>query len=549
MIAWLRRQERFAEPAVLGLGLLWVAFFFWCQCDGLTNPWVLEWDSRVVTLPAWRYHGTGLFPHDFLVDFVAVYCPPLVKVVYWIGTFFANPFWISKVVPIVLGAIVAWHCYQIGRLFGNRALGVAATVLVLHCHFVWGRIVGLTARAFAFPIIFAFFHYTIAKRERAALLLLVASTLLYPSAFLVCAPAYGMVLLIEAVATRTLDLRRWLRYGAAMVLSVGLIAVTALRPDPRIGHPILYKELETLVQRGIVGMWPLPPADWVVERALRAAIHDDYGPVLWARKWHARQSGFLVLVFAALLALVANLRLRRLHPLFLAFFVATVATFALAQAVPYRLYLPDRILFYGGPPLLVLGLLQLAYLAMTRVSERHAATLAALVVCTFELGFYGTGLSPRVGLHDWSGKNTPVVRFAATLPKDVTLAASFDTASSIQAFAHRQVLFSSITNTPIYYPSAVELERRIRVYFQAYYAHDWTPVQKLRDDEHIDFLVVDSRDFGPEAYRRAQYAMWTPLMQQLLYAGPQDKLVWRTPPPAAIVFRDGTSMVIDLHKL
>src|SRR6266542_3176996 len=102
MIAWLRRQERWLEPTVVALGLLWIAAFFYDQLDGLRDPWVLEWDARAVTLPAWRYHGSGLFPNDFLVDFAAVYLPPLTKVVYWIGTLFTDPLTVSKWVPIAL---------------------------------------------------------------------------------------------------------------------------------------------------------------------------------------------------------------------------------------------------------------------------------------------------------------------------------------------------------------------------------------------------------------------------------------------------------------
>jgi hypothetical protein len=549
MIAWLRRQERWVEPAVVALGVLWIAVFFYLQLDGLRDPWVLEWDARAVTLPAWRYHGSGLFPNDFLVDFAAVYLPPLTKVVYWIGTLFTDPLTVSKWVPIALGAYVTWQCYQLGRHLGGRALGVGAAVLILHCNFVWGRLVGLTARAYAFPIIFTFLHLVVARRERSVLALLLVSTLLYPSAFLVCAPAYGMLILLEAVQTRTFDRRRWLRYGATLAGAFGLLAVTALRPDPRVGHPILYKELETLLQRGIVGMWPQPPAEWVVRLAVKVAAYDDFGPVLWARRWAPRQSGLILVVTALLMALLAGRRLRRIHPVFPAFLIATVAAFAVAQSFPYRLYLPDRVLLYGAPPLLLIGLLQLAHLGMSRLTERHAGVLATLLVCTLELGFYGTGLTRGIGLHDWRNRNTPVVGFAATLPKDVTIAAPFDVASNIQAFARRQVLFSSILNTPIYYPSGVELERRIKVFYRAYYAHDWAPVRTLMNDEHIDYIVVDERDFGPSAVARAQYAMWTPFFRQLLFAAPLEKLVWRAPPPNAIVFRDGQTLVIDLHKL
>jgi hypothetical protein len=141
------------------------------------------------------------------------------------------------------------------------------------------------------------------------------------------------------------------------------------------------------------------------------------------------------------------------------------------------------------------------------------------------------------------------VRFVATLPKDALIAASFDQSSSIQAFAQRKVLFSSILNTPIHYPIAVELERRIEEYYRAYYARDLAPVQAMMAVDHVDYLVVDSRDFGPEAIKRAEYLMWTGLGRSLINAGPRDKLLFANPPAAAVVFHFATVTVIDLHKL
>jgi hypothetical protein len=283
---------------------------------------------------------------------------------------------------------------------------------------------------------------------------------------------------------------------------------------------------------------------------MKTVFFEPYGDNVWMRGWPLRSDGTLVYVVAALLAGVAGRRLFSLNLVFPATLAGSLALFAVAQSVPYRLYLPERIVQYAFPPLLLLGLLQVAYLAFTKLSSRHAGVLAALSLCVLELGFYGDGLTPRVNMWDWSAKDTPTVRFIGTLPKDVKVAASFDVSSGIQTFARRQVLFSSILNTPILWPMALELERRIISYYEAYFARDWAPVRRMIAEDHIDYLVVDSRDFGPDALNRCKYiAAWTAIARRQLTAGPIDQMIWAHPPDKAIVFRDGPVAVVDLRKL
>ena len=547
MRPWLQRLERWVEPAVLAAAAAWTLWFFWLQTPGLFNQHFLEWDARAHTLSAWRYHGTGLFPDDLLVDFAAVYYPPGVKLVYWIGTLFANPHWVSKFVPFALGAVVVWQTYALGRALGGRVVGAAAVVLLFHCHFVWGRIVGLDARAFGFPLMISFLRYTVERRERPALAILLAETFFYPSTFLICAPAYGATLLWPW----KLD-RRWLHFLGVAALGMIVLAVTALRVDPRIGHPILMKELETLVQRGIVGTWPLPPAWDVMRQAVRTSLHDDYGII---RRWeHApwREDGTILAGVAVALALLVLRRWRTLKKVpivFPAMFAGSLVAFALAQWFPYRLYIPERMLQYAWPPVLIIGFLLLAYLAFFTLTERWAGVLAALLVCTLELTLYGNGFVRDINVHDWTRRDDATVQFVATLPKDAHIAASFDLSSSIQTFARRQVLFSSIINTPIHYPIAAELERRIREYYTAYYARDLAPVRAMMAADKIDYLVVDGEDFGPLALKRAEYGPWTPLMRSLVAAGPPEKMIFAHPPDAAVVYRRGLVTVVDLHKL
>ena len=123
--------------------------------------------------------------------------------------------------------------------------------------------------------------------------------------------------------------------------------------------------------------------------------------------------------------------LRKVPIVFPAMFVGSLVAFAVAQAVPYRLYIPDRLLLYAWPPLLLFGLLLLAYLAFSTVtSARVAGILAAVVCCALELGFYGDGFQPDINVHNWARRDDATVRFAATLPKDVLIAAPFDVSSN-----------------------------------------------------------------------------------------------------------------------
>jgi hypothetical protein len=95
----------------------------------------------------------------------------------------------------------------------------------------------------------------------------------------------------------------------------------------------------------------------------------------------------------------------------------------------------------------------------------------------------------------------------------------------------------------------LELERRIRDYYLAYYARDPAPIARLRDVDHVDYLVVDARDFGRDAWKRAEYLNWTGLARAQLAAGPIDQMIWAHPPDAAVVFRNGPEAVVDLRKL
>src|SRR5206468_7159237 len=135
----------------------------------------------------------------------------------------------------------------------------------------------------------------------------------------------------------------------------------------------------------------------------------------------------ILLLLAAVLATRAWGNLRKIPLAFPALLIGSLIAFAVAQSFPYRLYIPERILQYSWPPLLIFGFLLLAYLAFSTLTQKWAGVLAALLVCGLELGLYGDGLTRDINIHNWTSRDTPVVQFVATLPKESLVAASFDT--------------------------------------------------------------------------------------------------------------------------
>lgn len=539
------------ELALVCGAICYVGTFLAIQLDGIFDPYVMEWDARANTLPAWRWHGTGLFRDDLLVDFAATQNPPLWRAVYWLGSLFVTPNTIAKWLPFPLFLVVVWQAWQFARRLGGRVAGATAIVLVAHCNFVWDRIVGGNARAFGFPLVFAFIRYAAQKRERAVLATLLLMALAYPSALVFCAPAWGLLLLARDERHRFAELDgRWLRFGVVGATALGLAAWFALHTDARIGHAITLDELEGLGQRTFSALWPLAEPRYPVQKTLAYSLFYPSGTPLLFASWPLRQNGAIALAVAAFLVGAAGRRLREVPLVIPALLVSSVVAFAVAQAVAYRLYFPERMLQFSWPPVLLLGLVAVGLRAFASFGARDAALLTAAVLLGTQLLTNGDGLARAIGLHDWHARETTVVKEIAKLGPDVVVAAPFDEANAVQYLAHRKVLFSAISNIPHHYPYAVELERRIRAWYLAYYARDWETVRRFARDEHVDYLVVDTGDFGPNAVQRAKYVEpWTALAQRLVRSGPAKGLVLAAPPPAAIVFHDGPTLLVDTHRL
>jgi hypothetical protein len=363
-----------------------------------------------------------------------------------------------------------------------------------------------------------------------------------------CAPAFALYQLYEARRERSLQPILLL-----VICGFGCIALalpTLLLADPRLGSPIRIEELAVLRQRGMWSLYPLPPHSWVLERGLHITLDDtfteQYGPL----------PVYAALFFRALAAvvLVVALARRRIPLIFPCVALCGAMAYVLASAVAYRLYVPDRMIHYALPPLVLLLLapmaLEAAALVPARFLPRHArvtAVVLALVLPT--LAFGGLGLQRDNGLRDWSAEHTPAMRFIAGTASDALVAAHPATSSFVEVFGQRSALFSGITNAPNFNRYGRIVEDRISAFYDAYYASKLDGVRAFVRQYDLDYLVVDTRDFGVAARKRAVYASpWTEYALRLI-GHARGHFALAAPPPETIAFRDGPVLVLDAKKL
>src|SRR5262249_44141975 len=110
-----------------------------------------------------------------------------------------------------------------------------------------------------------------------------------------------------------------------------------------------------------------------------------------------------------------------------------------AQALAYRLYLPQRMLQLAWLPVFLLAL----PLSLEHVLRRRGTLGAALGTCAILFTCSGDGLAIAENLTDFNPKWTPVMRGLATLPADALVAAHPERGSYVQLFAHRRTLVSA----------------------------------------------------------------------------------------------------------
>jgi len=310
-----------------------------------------------------------------------------VKLVYWIGTLFANPHWVCKFVPFSRRVVVC-RASRSARL-GGRVVGAAAVVLC-SCSCV-GANRGLNARVrLSADDLVSPLH--IEKRERPALGS--CSRDVFYRRRSSSRAAYGATLLwpwkLDAAGYATCGRRRRL----------GCCADGAARRSAH-RHPILIDELRPAAAR-IVALAARSGGRHA--QAWRTSLHDDYGLIHWMPR-RRRASTLDPLFVAGALALCCSVaanagasadRVPASSSLAGAFF--------LRSGFPIALH-SRRMLQYAWPPLLIFAFCSRLSRVLHLTQKWPACWRRSCV--RLELTFYGDAFCATSTFHDWRRRDDP----------------------------------------------------------------------------------------------------------------------------------------------
>ncbi len=435
---------------------------------------------------------------DLLIDYARAYVPWGVKGLYWIAARAIDPLLFSKILPGLLFVSLGMLLFSLGRRLAGPAAGACAVGAYWLTPFFLDQLAGGLAHSFAAPLLALFALGWLERRPGVVGAALLLQALFIPYLTPVCA---GAALLPRAVP------RRWRgdawvwpttwTQSTALAAAIALALAWARTLDGAgLGPWANARELSSLPElsaAGRLGFWPPP-----------SLLYECFvAPWEWIGPFRELGLPAGAAVTALLLAgcawaapRVAWRALKPALPLALSLAAASIGAFLLARLFPLRFFIPDRYVIHPVHLAYAL-LLGLAAHAAWRawVPRRPAAAGAALLLAAASLG---AARLHGVGLYDFS-PDAPVVAAARALPPDALLAGPPACMDNVLAFGQRRVLASFELAHPWLRGYWAQIEPRLRELFDAYYADDPAAVHAFCSRHGVDFLVVDERDFPPQA--------------------------------------------------
>jgi hypothetical protein len=320
----------------------------------LTDPWRIVDDVRQHVFWTYRYRDAALFAGDLYADFFSALAPLGYHALFWLIARVGDPLTASRWLPLALTAVTLVYAWRLGRALELRWGGFLATLLLLpYLHMFRGGL----PRSFAFALLVPHLYFVVTGRHGRAAVMLILQALIYPQSFLI------------GVGVQTLAVLRsgWPRpaWRPLVMLLIG-VAVAGLTLAPRYAgaRPATVGPLITRSEARAAPEF---------QPGGRAAFFDP-DPVrfyLTGKRsglgWNSRLTQLAVLV--ALVALVRGGAIRRTAAVIPDLAVVSLALFAAAHALLFRLHLPNRYVQWTLPLAAALFVAAHARLAAERLRD------------------------------------------------------------------------------------------------------------------------------------------------------------------------------------
>jgi len=295
----------------------------------VSQPLVFQTDSRIHEFWMRRFEDPALF-HDPLTQALlrTGYIPPGTQALYWLASRAVDPVSFGEWLPVVLAPLCAWLVFRIVRLHTSwrPAPWIAAALFLLP----WDleRFSGGHSRAFGQPVVLLALYLILRRRAFPAAIVPPLGMLFYP-------PAALVALAVLALSTLT-RAKRFLVdpvWGAAVLVSAVGVAIAAYVPRLVSGHSM------QLITRAQAHRYP--------EFGPHGQMHFFTPSLLeYLRNGYSgfgfKESGSILAIAALSLVAIRPRNVRLIRWEVWAMAIASLVLYGVAQAVLFRLYLPQR---------------------------------------------------------------------------------------------------------------------------------------------------------------------------------------------------------------
>jgi len=486
-----------ARDWLLVVGLSLVVFLI-AHRHAFLSPYVINDDVRQQIYWMARWLDPTLYPADLLGAYSAAYVPAGVKSLYFLAAKGAgcDPILFSKILSGGLFVGLALALWGIGRALEGRALGLACAAMVWLMPFFLKNISGGLSRSFAAPFLALFVWAWLRRRGTAMAVILLLEALCIPYIAILCAGCCCLDAAISRIARRrepAFPSRPW--HALVLLAAAGLVwsmnhALAAAGFGPLVtGLDVVGRPEFTAAGRFEMFPLPNPFFDLVYWPFESIGLFLDIGLV----------AGIVSL--AVLLPFLVRGARRapwaayapKARPL--AFLLAgSLLVYALARAVAFALFVPDRYISYSINLLYALGLaVCLRWALAAGVCSRRRAAVVLLLAAGL-----GAWRLTDAGLYDYS-REAPLYAAVARLPKDALVAGNPELLDTVLTFGRRNVLASFELAHPWNRGYWRRFEPRLADQVEAYYAKDPAKVRELVRAYGVTHIVVRDADFTAAA--------------------------------------------------
>lgn len=516
------------------------AIYIFSQWPALTNPYVVNDDTRQQIFWMQKWIDADLYPDDMLSRYATNYVPWGVQAIYRLAAPWINPLQFTKILAVVLFIVTAGFLFHLGLAAGDELLAILVVCVFCFLGDFMARIAGGLSQSFGYPLLCSYLYFLSRRSLIGASVVLLLGSLLNPYIFLLCLVAQAIYLLHnhwrtlvgwsknrlrprtaassipevfqngadssgsavrgqDSLATKAIPSR--LAWSIClMVIACGLNGLKYVFFTPaEFGSLVSMADMAGHPEYTALGRYEIIPVPSLLFELIR-----PWQTNLPFRRWGLVGGWSLAAVGLAIVVYAVTRRpwLTNLFAfrVFVYLFPASLLLYFAADAVLFRLFLPSRYVelslnvFYCLVVAVCLRETQRNLLPKRRVFPLVVTALMMLA----GLQLYHTGI------YNYSDQ-AKLYQYLQSTPKASLLAGHPDLMDNTITFGQRKCFVTYELSHTWYKTYWQEIKRRTFDLFEAYYSDDPERVLQFCRKNKIDYFIIREKDYTLEQINQPHF--------------------------------------------